>query len=101
MRLTQQQIEVLKRVGQEVFGAVPDLKLFGSRVDDNQSGGDIDLYVTGFNRSVEHQLDAKLAFLVKVKQEIGEQRIDLIFAPLPGQDFLPIQQIAEQTGILL
>lgn len=101
MRLTQLQIEILKRVAGEIFGPESGLVLFGSRVDDSLSGGDIDLYVTGFNRSTEQRLDAKLRFLVKVKQKIGEQRIDLIFAPLPDQPSLPIHQIAEQTGIPL
>ena len=101
MRLTQTQIETLKRAATEVFGSEAGLMLFGSRVDDSRSGGDIDLYVTGFNCSIERRLDAKLRFLVKVKQEIGEQRIDLIFAPLPDQPKLPIHKMAEQTGILL
>lgn len=101
MRLTQHQIEVLKCVADEVFGSDSRLVLFGSRVDDNLSGGDIDLYVTGFNQSIEQRLAAKLSFLVQVKQQIGEQRIDIIFAPLPEQPVLPIHRIAEKTGLPL
>ena len=101
MRLTYRQVQVLKRTAHEVFGPEVGLILFGSRVDDSLSGGDIDLYVAGFDQPVAQQLDAKLHFLVKVKREIGEQRIDLIFSPRPGQLSLPIQRIAEQTGILL
>jgi hypothetical protein len=77
------------------------LLLFGSRIDDRLRGGDIDLYVTGYNQSVEQRLDAKLLFLTKVKQQIGEQRIDLVFAPLPDQSPLPVQRIAEKTGVPL
>ncbi len=101
MRLTQYQIEILKRTAIDVFGPQSSLLLFGSRVDDSLRGGDIDLYITGFNRPVEQQLDAKLRFLVKVKRKIGEQRIDLVFAPQPNQAFLPIHRIAAQTGIVL
>lgn len=101
MRITQAQIEILKRVSGEVFGSRVRLILFGSRVDDRRRGGDIDLYVAGFERPTEQQLDAKLRFLVKVKQEIGEQRIDVVFAPSPDQPILPIHRLAEQTGILL
>ena len=75
MRLTQFQVEILKCTAGEISGPESGLVLFGSRVDDSLSGGDIDLYVTGFNRSIEQRLDAKLRFLVKVKQKIGEQRI--------------------------
>lgn len=101
MRLTLHQIEILKSTAIDVFGPQSSLLLFGSRVDDSLLGGDIDLYITGFNRPVEQQLDAKLLFLVKVKQKIGEQRIDLIFAPYSNQALLPIHRIAVQTGIHL
>ena len=101
MRLTPYQIEVLKSTAREVFGQRSSLWLFGSRVDDKRRGGDIDLYLTGFNHSIERQLDAKLRFLAKVKQKIGEQRIDLVFAPLPGHPLKPIQRMAQQTGVLL
>ncbi len=101
MRLTPREIEVLKEVGSEVFGPQARLFLFGSRLDDARRGGDIDLYVTGFARSVAEQLDAKLHFLVKAKERLGEQRIDVVFAAVPGESLTPIQQMAEKTGILL
>jgi len=101
MRLTPYQIKVLKSTAKEIFGLRSDLLLFGSRVDDKLRGGDIDLYITGFNCSVDQRLDAKLRFLVKVKQKIGEQRIDLVFAPPSGHALKAIHRIAEQTGVLL
>ncbi len=101
MRLTPQQIESLKHVAAEVFGSQAQIRLFGSRVDDRRRGGDIDLYVTGVALSVEAQLDAKLRFLVKAKQRLGDRRIDLVFAPLPGQPALPIQRMAEEAGVPL
>ncbi|MFN7641335.1 MAG: nucleotidyltransferase domain-containing protein [bacterium] len=101
MRLTPRQIESLKRTAAEVFGAQARISLFGSRVDDQRRGGDIDLYVSGAQLSLEDQVDAKLRFLVKAKQELGDQRIDLVFAPLGGQAVLPIHRMAEETGVLL
>ncbi len=101
MRLTQFQIATLKQVAGEVFGSEIQLYLFGSRVDDQRAGGDIDLYVVGFNRSIEQQVDAKISFLAKVKMVLGEQRVDLVFAPQEGQPHLPIHQQAELTGVLL
>jgi uncharacterized protein len=101
MRLTQHQIVTLKRVCSEIFGSEARLYLFGSRVDDRRAGGDIDLYLVGFDRSVGQQLEAKLRFLTKVKLALGERRIDLVFAPAQGQPQLPIHLQAEQTGVLL
>ena len=101
MRLTPYQIEALKSTAKEVFGPRSTLLLFGSRTDDSQRGGDIDLCVTGYHCSADEQLEAKLRFLVKAKQKIGEQRIDLIFIPPSNRSPKPIYRVAQQTGILL
>lgn len=43
MRLTGQQRTIIRATVAETFGAGADVWLFGSRVDDNKRGGDIDL----------------------------------------------------------
>ncbi|MEO8118597.1 MAG: hypothetical protein ABI606_04650 [Rhodoferax sp.] len=101
MRLSPQQIHSIKKVAAEVFGNHAQVHLFGSRVDDQLRGGDIDLYVTDIALPMEAQLDAKLMFLVKIKQQLGDQRIDLVFAPRPGETVLPIHRMAQQTGVSL
>lgn len=101
MRLTPHQITVLKEVGLEVFGPQARLHLFGSRTDDTQKGGDIDLYVTGVHDTVAGMLEGKIRFLVRAKQQLGERRIDLVFAPADGKTQEPIQRIASETGIAL
>jgi predicted nucleotidyltransferase len=45
MRLTAEQIEIIRRVLREQFGNGSRIWLFGSRTDDAARGGDIDLYV--------------------------------------------------------
>lgn len=101
MRLTTSQIKSIKQVAAEVMGDQARLMLFGSRADDTRRGGDIDLYVAAPVLPPEAQLATKLKLLVKLKQQIGEQRIDLVFAPAPGQPIWPIHTIAQQTGIPL
>ena len=101
MRLSPSQIDILKRTAQEILGSGVNLYLFGSRLDDSRRGGDIDLYVVGFSGTVEQQQLAKIRFLAQVKTELGDQRIDLVFAPTADQERLPIHQMAEQTGIAL
>jgi predicted nucleotidyltransferase len=85
VRITQQQADILKSIAADVFGVQASLQLFGSRTDDARRGRDIDLYVKGFNQNQEKALDAKLRFLVKAKRVLGEQRINLVFAPAMGQ----------------
>jgi len=101
MRLTPKQIHSIKQVATEVFGSGVHVYLFGSRVDDRRRGGDIDLYITGTAITLEEQLDGKLKFLIKVKQLLGDQRIDLVLAPMPGQALQPIHRIAQQTCVPL
>ena len=44
MRLTNKEIEIIKDKTKQIFGDTKII-LFGSRVDDNKKGGDIDLYI--------------------------------------------------------
>jgi len=60
------EIHSIKQVAAEVFGSGAHLFLFGSRVDDQRRGGDIDLYISSTALPLEAQLESKLKFLVKV-----------------------------------
>jgi uncharacterized protein len=55
------------------------VKLFGSRVDDTQRGGDIDLLIESFSLNRE-----KLrALRLELEDNLGEQKIDIV---LLGED---------------
>lgn len=101
MRLSPDQIQAIKTTAHDVLGEEVQVLLFGSRVDDCRKGGDIDLYIQGLQLDLQAQQLAKIRFLVKLKQAIGDQRIDVVFAPNPGQPVLPIHQSAQTTGIAL
>jgi predicted nucleotidyltransferase len=75
MRLTQEEIQAIKTTFKEVFRD-GDIYLFGSRVDDTKKGGDIDLYISTPQK--KDLVSKKIEFLVKLKQKIGEQRIDVV-----------------------
>jgi predicted nucleotidyltransferase len=75
MRLSKTYIDVIKRSFNEIFCG--DIYLFGSRVDDNKMGGDIDLYLVVKDKS--NLFRKKLKFLAKIKRELGEQKIDVVF----------------------
>jgi len=79
MRLSQAQIDAIVQVFQHVFSH-GELVLFGSRVDDQRKGGDIDLYI----QPAEVMPDLvmrKIKFLSMLKSKIGDQKIDLVLAP--------------------
>ena len=94
MRLTPQQISIIKSTVRQTLGDSAVVSLFGSRLDDSRKGGDIDLYIEGLPLSLSEQLDAKLRLLVQLKRQLGEQKIDIVFAPVPGQAPWPIHQSA-------
>ena len=76
MRLNDKYIMTIKNSFQEVFGE-GEIYLFGSRVDDSKKGGDIDLYLVIKDKS--DLFRKKLQFLAKIKKELGEQKIDVVF----------------------
>ena len=76
MRLTPKQHQAIKKYFLEVFQD-GEIYLFGSRIDDKKKGGDIDLYIR--TKDKQNLVQKKLDFLVKLKREIGEQKIDVVF----------------------
>jgi len=95
MRLLSQEVDTIKSVICQVFGDGARVMLFGSRVDDSQRGGDIDLYVMPVSSPPRQK---KIEALVALKSALGDQKIDLIIA----QDTTRlIEQEALTTGIVL
>lgn len=59
------------------FGPV-DLRLYGSRIDDSKKGGDIDLLLIVPFEAKEPMQDVKHKILSKIKQNLGDRKIDLL-----------------------
>lgn len=76
MRLSEEYKKVIRDKFRQVFGE-GEIFLFGSRVDDNDKGGDIDLYLV--LKSHQDLFKKKIKFLAGIKKELGDQKIDVIF----------------------
>jgi hypothetical protein len=72
MRITLNEQEVIKRTAQECFDATVIFRLFGSRVDDSNKGGDIDLFVQTSLVDTAEISKAHTGFLAKLYAELGE-----------------------------
>ncbi len=97
MRLTREQAEAIRQAARQAYGEGTEVWLFGSRVDDNARGGDIDLLL--HPQLSDHALARKLEFLRLLERQLGERKIDvLIEAP---DDPRPIVRIARATGVRL
>jgi len=95
MRLSNQQHQSIKNTFIKIFKQ-GEIYLFGSRVDDNKKGGDIDLYIVVPN--LKNLMAKRIEFLVELKREIGNQKIDIVFDK--GEDRL-IDRVAKEEGVLL
>ena len=98
MRLLNDETRAIKQTFLETFKQ-GHIFLFGSRVDDSLKGGDIDLYIVpSVKLDSSEMLDKKINFLIKLKNLIGDQKIDVIISK--DQNRL-IEQEALLTGVKL
>jgi len=75
VRLSKYEIESIKNIFSYYFEG--EIYLFGSRIDDNKKGGDIDLYLVINNKN--NLLKNKIKFLARLKKLIGDRKIDVVF----------------------
>ena len=99
MRLTPEQIDTIRATARETFGPEARVWLFGSRVDDNIRGGDIDLLISS-DSSILDRERKRLRFVARLQLRLGDQPIDaLVLDPeVPRQ---PIHERALHEGVPL
>ena len=90
MRISQTEHQAIRQAIIEIDPGA-EIYLYGSKVDDNAKGGDIDLLVI----SQKMQLQDKLSVLTKLHKTLGEQKIDLSIFPDLSK---PFARIACQNG---
>lgn len=98
IRLTDSEVLAICKIFRSHFLASDHLWIFGSRVDLNKRGGDIDLYIET-KMSAEIASEAKIKFLTNLEIALGEQKIDVVLK-IAGFD-LPIYEVAKEEGIKL
>ena len=95
MRLSLSEVQTIVKHKDRFFPQQSKLYLFGSRFDDLQKGGDIDLYLLSDEKDL---FEEKLAFLTALKEDLGEQKIDLIISKDKRR---LVEQEAIQKGVEL
>lgn len=79
-----------------------ELRLFGSRANSHQKGGDIDLLLMVNSQKIKDKLNLKKhLILAYMKELIGDQRIDLKIAEVNEINADPFLQIIYPSSILL
>jgi predicted nucleotidyltransferase len=100
MRLTPTQVATIKTATIEIFGPDARVWLFGSRVDDEKRGGDIDLYLELPGMESEQRSRLETRFWIRLQRALGERKIDIV-THQQGSPLRPIDQQARTTGVQL
>lgn len=101
MRLSDHQATLIRTAVARHFGPGARVILFGSRVDDHQRGGDIDLLIQTDQNDVAAITRAEIALLAQLNQQLGEQRIDILLDYPTRTLRPPIFSIAERAVEIL
>jgi predicted nucleotidyltransferase len=99
MRLTPAQIDTIKSTTQAVLGEGARVTLFGSRVDDQAKGGDVDLMI-----EVRQTLQEPALIAARIASQISRamhgRKVDVLLKA-PNLLEQPIHRIAQQQGVAL
>ena len=99
MRLDPKVQELIKKEVTDQLGSDVVIRLFGSRVDDTQKGGDIDLLIeTHHTLTNRFELESTLAARLYIR--LGGRKVDVLLMDDLTQ-VQPIHTQALKTGIVL
>ena len=98
MRLSSHEVATIKATAAEVFGADAVVRLFGSRVDDDARGGDIDLHIQARppNATIKHEV----RFRSELWKRLDEPQVDVVLTA-HGKAPRWIDRAALRKGIML
>lgn len=97
--MTNEQVKAIKQVVATTAGEDAKVILFGSRVDDDKKGGDVDLLVT-INHAVEHPAVLSSKISARLFRLFQGRKVDVLLSA-PNLQSLPIHAIAQNKGVLL
>ncbi|MFB6260267.1 MAG: nucleotidyltransferase domain-containing protein [Thiohalorhabdaceae bacterium] len=99
MRLSPDEQSRIKELAQRHFGRNAEVRVFGSRLEDQGRGGNIDLYIET-DLVGQAALEAELAFQRAIQGALGKQRPDLTVHPR-DDPLSPFEAHAREQGIPL
>ena len=99
MRLDDKTREIIKSVVASQLGAGSVVRLFGSRVDYTQRGGDLDLLIEP-GRPLAHRIQEECRLSARLYIRLGGRKVDVLIKD-PLKPPLPIHEQALSNGIIL
>jgi len=99
MRLDDKTRSIIKNEVASQFGEATVVRLFGSRVDDAQRGGDIDLFIEP-NQILENRIQEECRLSASLYIKLGGRKVDVLIRDAL-KPLLPIHEQALRTGVIL
>lgn len=99
MRLTDRQIQTLRRLAAELAGEHARVRVFGSRLSDTARGGDLDLMLE-LPDPVENPALLAARMSARASRAMAGRRVDVLLSA-PNLRRLPIHDVAFAEGELL
>lgn len=99
MRLTEDQIQAIRQLTRQVAGDQSRVRIFGSRLDDQSRGGDIDLLIE-LAEPVENPALMAAQLSAFISKAMHGRKVDILLSA-PNLMRLPIHDIAFKEGKLL
>ncbi len=99
MRLTADQTQTIRQLALQVGGSRSRVRVFGSRLDDNTNGGDIDLMLE-LPESVENPALMAARMSALVSRAMCGRKVDVLLSA-PNLMRVPIHDLAFKEGQIL
>lgn len=99
MRLTEEQIQAIRRFSAEIAGEQARVRVFGSRLDDAARGGDLDLLVE-LDEPVDNPALLAARLSARISRSMRGRKVDVLVCA-PNLMRLPIHEAALKEGQLI
>jgi len=99
MRLSINDVSAIKSVSHEILGGTYPIRLFGSRRDESQKGGDVDLLIE-LPIAVEKPALLCAELSAKISRHLMGRKTDVLILA-PNLTRLPIHEVALREGVPL
>lgn len=97
MRLSSEQMHIIKQTVALNLGDGAQVRLFGSRLDDAAKGGDVDLHIS-LAQPIAEPVWATAQLAARLERELGGRKVDVRLWSR-DEKMLPIDQAALSTGV--
>ena len=101
MRVTSEQLKIIKNLSCRYFGEDANLWLFGSRADDRKKGGDYDFLIETSINDADTIIARRINLIAELQSTdpFEDEKIDIIVKRRFSTFDMPIYQVAKHEGV--